>query len=311
MVSAVGKICVGVGAFVSSGVVGVGLWTQSKSSHLEEDRRGSVVDRCRETIVAALTKNNIGDKNTRAGHVALVASLSSKSYAKKAASMVEEQLHKLATSYFAGYLFKVVEEDAEERGIPVFKFTDNLGVCLPRINGQPYSGFIFSGETARLFDHEAREQIIDEKYVRCSAAIPRNVHGMRDSQQEVIISGTTDCEKCRELSDTFFRDLVWVAAVGDGISPQHPLSDTPVFEIKKNNVQPVGDLSEFPESAKDPIRRLNFTACPFYTLQKTRLSRGTYKEVGAVITGIDNPQACEALQFDSLRKLLARTKGSK
>lgn len=50
------------------------------------------------------------------------------------------------------------------------------------------------------------------------------------SMQEAIITGTTDCEKCREFAKAYFRAVI-IAFTGGKIDLNHPLSVTHVFEI--------------------------------------------------------------------------------
>lgn len=56
------------------------------------------------------------------------------------------------------------------------------------------------------------------------------------------------------------------------------------------------------------MRLGNYTLCNFYSLQKTRLSHGSYKEVDAVVSGIQNPKVCEALHFGKMREFLNSVK---
>ncbi|MCB1112889.1 MAG: hypothetical protein KDK72_09580 [Chlamydiia bacterium] len=301
MAAVAGRVFGGIGVVMA----GTALWVQQKSTHLQDERKGSFFDRSKETALAALNRGKIEDEDVRKKHIDLVVTMSSRNYAEESESLKIDQLQKLATTYFAGYLFEAVEKDAQKEGVPVFKYTEDLPVCLPKINGKPYSGYVFSGETARLFNSEARRQILDGNYVRCSDSIPRQNYYCKE---EVIIAGTTDCEKCKEFRLDFLKDVAYSAAKKDGLNPDYPLSDTPVINFTGTSFQRVGDLAKIPESDMEMIRLLNFTACPFYSKQKTRLSQGMYKNVGAIITGIENRKACEALFFGHIEELIENTK---
>ncbi|MCF7852849.1 MAG: hypothetical protein K9M07_06380 [Simkaniaceae bacterium] len=301
------RVVGGIGVIVASGLAGTALWMQRISPHLEDERKGSLLERCRETGLAVINREMIKDRDVRERHVDLVARMSSRSYAESVGSelLTAEQVSQLEISYFAGYLFEAVERDAQRDGIPVFRYTEDLPVYLPQIDGKPYTGFVFSGETTRLFDSEARRSILGGNYVRCSASIPQKIDEGRFG--EVILSGTTDCRKCREFGLAFLSDVAYTAAQRGRLSPKYPLSDTPVVEFNGTSLKFGGDLAKLSDSGREQIRGLNFTVCSPYAL-KTRLSRGSYKEVGVIVTGTESHELCEVLYSKFMGELIASTK---
>ncbi|NGX34820.1 MAG: hypothetical protein K1060chlam1_01177 [Candidatus Anoxychlamydiales bacterium] len=315
MATVAGKVIGGACAIAASvSIGGVLLGVRSKASQLEPEQRGSLKSRIQETVLATIKRREIMDKSVKAQHVDLVLTMSSRDYSENA-GLSKKELSKINTSYFAGYLFETVETYESSTHRPhVFRFTPNLPVCLPKIDDVPYQGFVFSGDTSRIHDSDARQQILDGNYVRCSSVLPRKDSRSYDYRdEEVIIAGTTDCGKCQDFGKGYFKDFI-MASAGMGrrtsIDPKFPLSDTPVLEIEGDKFKKVGDLAEFPESTKEKVRLMQYTLCPFYSLQKTRLSDGRYNEVGAVVAGAENSKVCEALHFGHIRELISAQKKS-
>ena len=291
---------------------GLTYWVQNRANRVEKEQRGSLLLRVRETVNAFMESRKIADKAVAEKHVDLVSSLSSKQYADANPHSKTEQ-DKLATSYFAGYLLETTSKVFGRQPF-IFRYTEDLPVCLPKIDGSPYKGFIFSGPSSKLTDGEAREQILKGQYIRCKTNLPyENGQSRSYEKMDVILTGTTDCTKCASFQADFMQDVI-MSAAGIGqktLDPSFPLSDTPVFEVSQNQLKQVGDLSEFPETVKKTVRLGNFTLCSFYSLQKTRLSGGSYKEVGAVVSGIQNPKVCDALHFGHMRESLDSVKKEK
>lgn len=80
-------------------------------------------------------------------------------------------------------------------------------------------------------------------------------------------------------------------------APTHPLSDTPVFSYAPNGeIKEVGDLTNMSPEVKLHIQKGFFIACDPNMIQKSKLSNGGYKIVGAVIAGSRDPRICEILR---------------
>lgn len=62
-----------------------------------------------------------------------------------------------------------------------------------------------------------------------------------------------------------------------------------------------GDLCTIDEDDIKDVEAENFVYVPFYTLAKTRLSPGTYEEVGAIIVGTKDPKKAQELHFAAMR----------
>lgn len=295
-----------VGSFIVSALGGLTLgsltyWMQNRENQVEKEHRGNLLLRIGETANAIIESKKIADKAVAEKHVDLVSSISSRLYAATSLQSKIEQ-DKLSTSYFAGYLLETTLNVSGRQPF-IFRYTENLPVGLPKIDGSPYiGGFIFSGPSSKINDAEAREQILKGQYIRCSTNLPyKNVQSKSYEKMDVILTGTTDCTKCASFRIHFMNDIVMSAArIGqkETIDSSYPLSDTPVFEVFQNKFKQVGDLSEFPEATKKTVLLGNFTLCNFYSLQKTRLSNGSYKEVGAVVAGVKNPKVCKDLHFE-------------
>ncbi len=294
-----GRAAAGVAAFAACALAGAVSWVNQKSAHLEEDTKGPLADRCRETAQAIIQKNRRGDEALPEKHVELVSGLSSGRYAEAFAHLTKEEESKLATKYFAEYLFQATERGSGTE-TPVFRCTR-----LPPLEEKRNEGFVFSGKTDRLFDIEARAQILSGDYICCEGFFPTKKQG-RYSPETVILTGTTS-PTCSVFRQHLLRDLAWMSAHeplsmskrGVEIDSQHLLSDTPVVELLGESFYVVGNLSGYPESTKEKIRSGIFTPCPFYTLRKKGSER-KYMALGAIAVGTRDPKACKALLISNL-----------
>jgi hypothetical protein len=197
---------------------------------------------------------------------------------------------------------------------PIFRYDDHLPVILPTLPGKPHKGFVFAGSLPEVLDTQARDSILEGNYVRCKSELevvdpkaPNWAHA-KYKKVDVIVTGTTQ-GKCHHFKNDFLRDLSYVAATSHKpLNPEHPYSDTPVFDCSEKGIEATGDLTNIPQPTKDKVVWGNFTACNFYSLQKTRLSSGSYKEVGAIVAGTTDEEVCLDLHFGHMRKRIDETK---
>ena len=243
------------------------------------------------------TANSIPHKHTSENHYFTVGSLSLKD--DLIAKEFKNELEKVKTSYYAGYLQQTLQENRLEK--LVFEYQDNLQVALPTFEGQSHKGFVFSGTVEKMINLKAHEDILKGNYVRCEMSCEVR---LRDSSDDILITGTTDCKKCYEFVNIVIADAAVAASLmctKNKIDSLNVLSDTPVFELTKDGFTEVGDLMSIPESTRKEIVFGEFTACNYYTMRKTRMSHGMYKKLPSVITGITNPDACLALSMNTMK----------
>jgi hypothetical protein len=293
-----GRVLGGTCVVAGAGSLAAVNWIENQTSKLKEEQKGSLLTRTKEVAGAAVKSGSMtGD------HVKFVAGLPSKEFVA-GTKLSEIEQDKLGASYLSGYLTEAVKGGSKGSSV-VFRYTSNLAICLPKINNKPYEGFVYSGEMTSVFDSKAREQVLEEDYVRCGAEQLEKIDGL----SSVIITGTKDCEKCDEFARSFLSDLIVESSERKGLSSKHSFSITPVFSVDGGTLERVGDLSNYPEKSKRDVKVLNYTYCPFYTLEKTRLSRGSYEKVGAVISGLENPKACDLLAMGAMRDVMAKSQG--
>ncbi len=332
--------CVGVaGAGLFTG------WVSSNRDQLPELQKGWLLTRVTETLYALYQSTNIQDPYTAKHHAKLVASLSSRAYTVMSpqtereldtiemtyfAGYVAERLEKTpgATpltepSEQPEWTFNPNTRPEYARAMPIpfptkpeatppiFRWDAHLSLVLPDLLRNIHSGFIFAGSTPRIHDTKARDSILQGNYVRCKSELEvadpnRSSFSPRKYKQiDVILTGTTDLEKCRCFKNDYLRDLAYRAATWDKpLNPEHPYSDTPVFDVSEKGVEETGDLTNIPEQARVKFLWGTFTACNVYELQKTRLSNGNLKQVGAILVGTTDEEACHSLRLGEMSKLV-------
>jgi hypothetical protein len=87
-------------------------------------------------------------------------------------------------------------------------------------------------------------------------------------------------------------------------SETDPFSVTSLIRFKDNRFILKGDLLALDEEDLHDIDSGNFVYVPYYTLGKTRLSMGSYEEIGAVIVGSSDPSLGQRLHFAAVRSTL-------
>jgi hypothetical protein len=306
------KVLFGSGVFSIGSIGCFGYWVQQKSHQTPDGQKESLLIRMNELAVALPKTMQIEDKYTAKKHIDSVANLSSVEVASS--DKVQKEMDKIKTSYYAGYLQEVFQ-DNPLMSDPVFDYNENLPVVSLTLPGETHKGFVFSGPIYSLHNLKSHQDILNGNYIRCKSHVAvKNSEGGRQvnyKHVDVLITGTTDCRKCNQLKNAILRDAAMVASgisLKSKIDHEDPISDTPVFDCSKKGCDEVGDLTAVTEPAKSKIRRGNFTACNFYTLKKTRLSRGSYKECGAIVAGTTNEDVCKNLHFAEMRKILEKTK---
>ncbi len=176
-------------------------------------------------------------------------------------------------------------------------------------------GFLFSGEKVNIFNEKAYYAIAQKRFVTCKdAAIIKS--DKRYKKSDVIIANTQDQKTCQKFEKMLLEDMAIHGAKAQvhpsddlPLDSDHPYSVTPVFSIDNDgNFISEGDLSTISPGAREAISHQRFVACPFFALQQTRLSGGSYREVGAIITEASNKELCEDLRFGHRRTLVRSAK---
>jgi len=100
--------------------------------------------------------------------------------------------------------------------------------------------------------------------------------------------------------------LGWILA--SQLDPKHRFSTTSIVRLAENTFTLKGDVLNMNEQDIQDVGNNNCVYCSYYTLQKTRLSQGTYAKVGAIILGTKDEKACKDLHFASMRSMIAESK---
>jgi len=271
--SVVGGVC-SIVVTVSAATV---LWIDKRTLEVAPELRGSFFSRLQEIVTAMFISKEIIDQSVGDRHVELVATMSSR-YFPKQTDIAAVELIRYFKSYHTGYLFKTTKGLYSNRPL-VFRLI---------AAAEGIERFIFSGDTATLFDPVARKEILAGNYLRSSSVLPmkecKNKDGYR--QVEIIIAATQDYKKIEDLKNEFFRAFVRTSASKKGFSDhKHPFADTPVFEINKRELTRLGDVANLSPSVKKKIRKMNCISIRSAWIEKTRLSNKSFKEVGVVIVG--------------------------
>ena len=300
---------VGAGAFAATAIGSFAYWVNGKTKELPTDQKGSLFSRMREVISSFQQSKKIQNSYTAERHLDLTASLSSRS-STLASNRSQKEIDVLRTSYYAGYIPEALQNNPG--ATPIFRYDENLPAALPTLPGETHKGFLFAGASPQICDAQARDAILYGNYIRCRAALPvpnpKNVYKLAVPDPEdaykkvdVIVAGTTEQGKCHQFKRDFLRDFAYLAAK-QPLDPQHPYSDTPVFDSSEKGIKPTGDLTDMPQQTKEKILSGNFTTCNSYFSQKTRLSGDSHKDIGAIVAGTSNEEICTALAFENHRK---------
>lgn len=207
--------------------------------------------------------------------------------AEIAAEKLANEILDAKGTYYVGYLVKAFSKNPKT--IRVFKFVGDFPVILPKLDGKPYEAFIYAGTKNDLHDPEAKKQIANKNYTKCS---------WEDNpltREKVIITGRTDCYKaCQDFKVHLIRDIIMHKYLkGERFNETEALSDIPVYKIAKNTFEKVGELAELPEEYDETIKVTDFTVCPFVGFEKTRLSHGSYyQDIVAIILGVNDTGNC-------------------
>jgi hypothetical protein len=97
--------------------------------------------------------------------------------------------------------------------------------------------------------------------------------------------------------------LGWIMA--SLLDEKHPFSVTTVVRYDENKFILKGDILNLNEQDLNDINNSNYVYCSFYTLEKTRLSQGTYQEIGAIILGTKDQTMSQKLHFAKMKNLLS------
>ncbi len=91
------------------------------------------------------------------------------------------------------------------------------------------------------------------------------------------------------------------------IAQHHPTTDpfsvTSVIRYKNGNFYLKGDILNLTDEDINDIKNNNFVYANYYTMTKTRLSRGTYQEIGAIIVGSSDESLKHSLHFAAMKKI--------
>jgi hypothetical protein len=86
-----------------------------------------------------------------------------------------------------------------------------------------------------------------------------------------------------------------------------PFSVTSVIRFENNKFFLKGDILSLDEDDVTDIANGKFLYVPYYTMQKTRLSHGSYQEVGAIIIGSSDPSLSNRLHFAAVRSVVHKS----
>ena len=221
-----------------------------------------------------------------------------------------EQLHRTSYSYGSGYLPQALEKSGEQT--PVFRYVAKLPTVSLLPEGKFRKGFVFAGSAARPHDPQTREAISSGNYVVCPSAVETRVQAGKASERshlidiDVIIAGTQDWPaKCDQFATDHLRDIAYRAA----IDPPRPIdaaphSDTHVFHCAGTKCKRDGDLMTMSDEARHHILMGNSVICHKIFMEKTILSEGMYKDVGAIVAGSTRVQACTKILLPYLDYML-------
>jgi hypothetical protein len=303
MATMVRRLVAGAGVASAVAAGGVACWAHEKTKNLSPDQRGSVLARVQETRSAFQQARKMQDAYTAQHHPVLVASFPPKPFTM-ANNEANKEIYALATPH-AVDISKVLRRN---QGAPVFRYDANLPALLPDLPGESRKGFVFAGSFPEVQDPQARASLVNEDYVRCKSELEilhpetRSLKSVKD----VLITGTSDPEKCLQFKNAFLRALACQAAISPlPLDPQTPYSDTLVFN---EDLEATGDLTNMPATVQKQIWRGNFTVCNRYSTLKTRLSGGRWKDVGAVVAGTTNNGVCRSLVLKEIRQLIDEAK---
>jgi|GEM_PF-6239233 len=273
------KIVVGSGI---TGTIAFLAYNQYKAPLSDLEKRNAKVH---ETAL-----QNIKDKYTATKHAYALLQLP-----KFDAVLSSRQNEKLKdrSSYIVGYLQGKLQQKQS--------YSPSVFEIAPKQTLKGFhEGFNYVGPLNELHQSELRQKIEEGNYLRCKEVMPvidRETH----MKEDVLIVGTSDIRKCHRLGLNILSDAARVAAGMSSLSidKEHPISDTPVFSAKQTGFQAEGDLSEMSETAKKAIRDNTFVVCNYFGTIKTRLSKSSFKDAGAILTGTEDSSKCLLL---SLRK---------
>ncbi len=102
--------------------------------------------------------------------------------------------------------------------------------------------------------------------------------------------------------------MVWLdgALIRDGKEPFSSFSVTSNIEYKDGNFTKKGDIYSLSTEDLDKIENGHAVYCLYYSVEKTRISRENYQEVGAIITGTRDCNKCFDLHFDTIFTCMKR-----
>ena len=193
---------------------------------------------------------------------------------------------------------EILEEQAErsEVVLPIFRYEQNDD---PAEQTNRTAKFVFAGMASQLHDPKASKDLLDGNYCWCDRFEFKTAASKEsESETKVLLSGTQDQAKCMEWRDLYLRGCASLAAEEPPrLKPTHPYSDTPVFHFSEQGCKRTGDLTDLREESVDAIRNQNFTACGFYSIERTRLSGDRYTGISAIAAGITETNA--RLELDS------------
>jgi len=312
------NMLIGAGVTVTSATMGYTDWINGKTKDLPADQKGSIFTRTKEVMGAYLLSKQMnrfeGGPYKVKDHLDLVSTLASKQFTVTN-NRPKKEIQALRTSYYAGYLAEALRANP---GInpPIVRYDENLPVILPTLPGETHKGFVFAGTSPHIHDMQARDSILNGDYRRCKCLLELEDQSEKLSWRkykhvDVIVTGTTDFRICSHFKKDFLRDCASLAASSHkSIDPEHPYSDTPVFDYSEKGIESRGDLIDMPHQTKQKIHQGDFTVCNNYNQQKTRLSQDSYKKVGAIVTGIKDERVCSPLMYGEIRKFITDQKNS-
>lgn len=278
---------VGLGALSTTAIGGVAYWVNGKTNHLPADQKGSLLTRMNEVLGSFKRSRQIQHGDTADYHTELVASLSSREFTSRK-NAPYPPIH-------------IAEGVRMSPGMspPIFRYTGNPPVNYPEppLPTAP-NEFVFAGRSPLILDKEVRASILEGEYIRCksdlqvidpNATLPLK----RVERVDVLITGTTNDEVCRQFRNALLQDFAQLAAT-EQLAPNQAYSETPVFDCSEEGIETIGDLSNMPEKTKKKIRSGDFTACNYFMIWETRLSLDA-KGVGAIAAGSTDGSICEKL----------------
>ena len=224
-----------------------------------------------------------------------------------------EETKKAEFSYGKGYLLNT-SLDYQNYSQSPLKLTEQ---DTSFVFSKEQERFIFAGTSKNPFLPASKQPLSSKNSVVCEGALKGAIGHVDPSSGKFLvtqpvlinatIAGTTNEKVCNQFKTHFLKDVASsLAKEPPSLKDAVPYSDTPVFDCSEQICKRTGNLMNLPNSVREKILSGDFSACGYFTLEKTELSQGTYEEVGAIAVGTTNPDVCKSLNSLDFRSVIQR-----